>query len=58
MSLLILIYQRVSKKIHIARALAHNPPIFLFDDPFIFLDNNGEKYLINLLVSLKDLEKQ
>ena len=43
----------ISKKIHIARALAHNPPIFLFDDPFIFLDNNGKEILINLLVSLK-----
>ena len=43
----------ISKKIHIARALAHNPPIFLFDDPFIFLDNNGREILKNLLVSLK-----
>ena len=41
------------QKIHIARALAHNPPIFLFDDPFIFLDNNGREILKNLLVSLK-----
>ena len=39
----------VSKKIHIARALAHNPTIFLFDDPFIFLDNNGKEMLIKLL---------
>ena len=43
----------VSKKIHIARALAHNPTIFLFDDPFIFLDNNGKEMLIKLLASLK-----
>ena len=28
-------------------------PIFLFDDPFIFLDNNGREILKNLLVSLK-----
>ena len=46
MSPSILISQKAfSKKIHIARALAHNPPIFLFDDPFIFLDNNGKEIL-------------
>ena len=30
-----------------------NPTIFLFDDPFIFLDNNGKEMLIKLLASLK-----
>ena len=35
----------VSKKIHIARALAHNPPIFLFDDLLYFWIIMGKKYL-------------
>ena len=31
----------VKKKIHYARALAQNSKIFIIDDPFGYLDNQG-----------------
>ena len=47
----------IHKKIHLARVLALNPKIFLFDDPLESLDIQGKKYVKNLLLSLKKANK-
>ena len=53
MSLLTLIYQEGFQKNSYCKSIGTQSTNFLFDDPFIFLDNNGKEILINLLVSLK-----
>ncbi len=47
----------IAKKIHIARALAQNPQIFIFDDPFLFLDKSGVQMLFKLINALKRANK-
>ena len=51
------ISQGVLKRIHIARALAQNPQIFLFDDPFLNLDREGKEIVLKLLSSLRRANK-
>ena len=43
----------ILKKIQIARGIARNSKIYLFDDPLLYLDTEGRKMIINLLSSLK-----
>ena len=47
----------ILKKIHYARALAQNSKIFLLDDPFGYLDDNGVKMVLKLIESLKRANK-
>ena len=47
----------IAKKIHIARALAQNPKIFIFDDPFLFLDKSGVQMLFKLINALQRANK-
>ena len=47
----------ILKKIHIARILAQNPEIFIFDDPFLYLDGNGKAMMLKLLNSLARANK-
>ena len=47
----------ILKKIHIARAIAKNPQIFIFDDPLLFLDKGGRDMIMILLSSLKRANK-
>ena len=43
----------ILKKIHLARSISKNHQIYIFDDPLLYLDNNGKNMLIKLLASLK-----
>ena len=43
----------ILKKIQIARSIARNSKIYLFDDPLLYLDVEGKKMVIKLLSSLK-----
>ena len=43
----------ILKKIQIARSIARNSRIYLFDDPFLYLDTEGRKMILKLLSSLK-----
>ena len=43
----------ILKKIQIARAIAKNTKICIFDDPLLSLDIEGKKMFLNLLTSLK-----
>ncbi len=43
----------VLKKIHIARSISKNFPIYIFDEPTLFLDSDGRSMVIKLLASLK-----
>ena len=47
----------ILKKIHYARALAQNSKIFLLDDPFGYLDDNGVAMVLKLIESLKRANK-
>ena len=47
----------VKKKIHYARALAQNSKIFIIDDPFGYLDNQGVQIVQKLIESLKRANK-
>ena len=42
----------MKKKIHYARALAQNSKIFIIDDPFGYLDNQGVEIVQKLIESL------
>ena len=43
----------ILKKIQIARAISKNFQIYIFDDPSIYLDNDGRQMILKLLTSLK-----
>ncbi len=43
----------ILKKIHIARSISKNFQIYIFDDPTLYLDNNGRNMIVKLLASLK-----
>ncbi len=43
----------ILKKIHIARSISKNFQIYVFDDPLLYLDNNGKSMVLKLLTSLK-----
>jgi ABC-type bacteriocin/lantibiotic exporter with double-glycine peptidase domain len=43
----------ILKKIQIARSIARNSKIYLFDDPLLYLDAEGKEMVIKLLSSLK-----
>ena len=47
----------ILKKIHIARGIARNFKIYIFDDPTLYLDNKGREMVIKLITSLKRSEK-
>ena len=47
----------ILKKIHIARGIARNFKIYIFDDPTLYLDNKGREMVIKLIASLKRSEK-
>ena len=43
----------ILKKIHIARSISKNYKIYVFDDPTLYLDNDGRTMVIKLITSLK-----
>ena len=43
----------ILKKIHLARSISKNHQVYIFDDPLLYLDNNGKNMVIKLLASLK-----
>ena len=47
----------VKKKIHYARALAQNSKIFIIDDPFGYLDNQGIQIVQKIIESFKRANK-
>lgn len=40
-------------KIAISASIIHNPEIFVFDEPFLFIDHRTRDYVLNLIKSLK-----
>ena len=48
----------ILKKIQIARSIARNSKIYLFDDPLLYLDVEGKKWLSNFYLLLNALVKQ
>ena len=42
------------QRLAVARALIHNPPLLLFDEPFTGLDAAGAEWLLTLLADLHD----
>jgi heme exporter protein A len=45
------------RRLSICRALIHDPPILLLDEPFSGLDDQGRKWLLQLLAELRDRSK-
>lgn len=43
----------ILKKIHLARTIARNYSIYIFDDPTLYLDKDGKEMIIKLIISLK-----